>query len=284
MPGDLGNPDFVAWADETREYLNNPLNGEVNVIIWSWCGQVSWADSENIQTYLDSMTALENYYTSVKFVYMTGHLNGDGIDGNTNQRNEQIRRYCRDNNKILYDFADIESYDPDGNFYLDKMANDNCDYDSDGDGSQDKNWAIDWQESHVENVDWYRCSAAHSQALNGNRKAYAAWWLWTSLAGWNGISGIDNGTIVVNSYALHQNYPNPFNPSTSIEYRVGSNENVTLKIYDVIGNEVAVLVNEQKPAGEYNIEFDAAYLSSGVYFYQLTAGKFIQTRKMILIK
>jgi len=66
------------------------------------------------------------------------------------------------------------------------MANDNCDYDSNGDGRRDKNWATDWQDSHTEDVDWYECSSAHSQALNANRKAYAAWYLWARLAGWDG--------------------------------------------------------------------------------------------------
>jgi hypothetical protein len=291
MPGDLGNPDFVAWAAEPREYLNNPQNSDVNVIIWSWCGQVSGADSLQIKTYLDSMTALENFYPSVKFVYMTGHLNGDGIEGNTNQRNEQIRRYCRNNNKILYDFADIESYDPDGNFYLDKMADDNCDYDSNNDGTQDRNWALDWQGSHTENVDWYQCSAAHSQALNGNLKAYAAWWLWASIAGWNGAAGFGNNNFTANSFALYQNYPNPFNPATNFRFRIPASAAggadfglVTLKVYDVIGNEIAVIVNEEKPAGEYVIPFYPGSLSSGVYFYKLTAGNYVRTKKMVLIR
>ena len=72
---------------------------------------------------------------------------------------------------------------------MDKDADDNCDYDSDGNGSRDKNWAIDWQNSHTINVDWYDCSPAHSQALNGNLKAYASWWLWAKLSGWDSASG-----------------------------------------------------------------------------------------------
>jgi uncharacterized protein YjdB len=119
---------------------------------------------------------------------MTGHLDGTGVNGTLNTRNQQIRNYCRNNNKILYDFADIESYDPDGNYYLDKRANDNCDYDSNNDGSPDKNWATIWQNSHTLNVDWYNCSSAHSQPLNANRKAFATWWLFARLAGWTGPS------------------------------------------------------------------------------------------------
>lgn len=66
------------------------------------------------------------------------------------------------------------------------MANDACAYDSDGNGSLDANWAIDWQNSHEVNVDWFECISAHSQPLNANRKAYAAWYLWARLAGWDG--------------------------------------------------------------------------------------------------
>jgi hypothetical protein len=180
---DLGNPDRTSWADATRSYLD--ANPEVNVIIWSWCGQVSDATEADINTYLTLMSALEADYPDVRFVYMTGHLDGSGLTGNLHLRNEQIRNYCNNNDKILYDFADIESYDPDGQVnYNELRATDNCDYDSDGNGSRDKNWAVDWQEAHTRNVDWYSCSSSHSQPLNANQKAYAAWWLWARLAGW----------------------------------------------------------------------------------------------------
>ena len=83
---------------------------------------------------------------------------------------------------------------------------------------------------------------------------------------------------------LSQNYPNPFNPVTSIQFTVGSKQCVTLKAYDVLGNEVATLVNEEKPAGSYNVYFDGSSLPSGVYFYRLQAGSFIDIKKMILLK
>ncbi len=96
----------------------------------------------------------------------------------------------------------------------------------------------------------------------------------------------------ITEFSLSQNYPNPFNPSTKIKFNIpspyqGEGQRVrftTLKVYDVLGNEVATLVNEEKPAGTYEVEFDASNLSSGIYYYQLKAGSFIQTKKMILMK
>lgn len=88
----------------------------------------------------------------------------------------------------------------------------------------------------------------------------------------------------VNEFKLQQNFPNPFNPSTSIQYAIASSQFVTLKVYDVLGNEIAALVDEEKQAGVYEVEFNAAGLSSGIYFYKLVSESFSQTNKMILMK
>jgi hypothetical protein len=85
-------------------------------------------------------------------------------------------------------------------------------------------------------------------------------------------------------FSLGQNYPNPFNPVTSLQYAIGSRQYVTLKVFDVLGNEVATLVNEEKPAGRYELVWNAVNLPSGVYFYQLKAVEFAETKKMILLK
>jgi hypothetical protein len=85
-------------------------------------------------------------------------------------------------------------------------------------------------------------------------------------------------------FELMQNYPNPFNPSTVIRYNLPISGNVTLKVFDLLGKEVAVLVNEHKPAGTYEIEFNGMGLSSGTYFYQITAGNYSSTKKLVLIK
>ena len=99
----------------------------------------------------------------------------------------------------------------------------------------------------------------------------------------------DEQPLLATEFILEQNYPNPFNPRTSIQYAIGSRQFVMLKVYDVLGNEVATLVNEEKPAGEYEFEFNVDQvsrpeISSGVYFYQLKVGSFIQTKKMVYFK
>ena len=85
-------------------------------------------------------------------------------------------------------------------------------------------------------------------------------------------SNIVEVEIFLNKFELNQNFPNPFNPSTTIQYAISSQQHVTIKVYNVLGNEVETLVNEVKPAGVYEVEFNATALTSGVYFYKLQAG------------
>jgi hypothetical protein len=91
-------------------------------------------------------------------------------------------------------------------------------------------------------------------------------------------------SLTPDNFELAQNFPNPFNPTTTIQYSIPQRSNVSLKIYDVLGNEIATLLDEYREAGSYTVEFDASNLSSGIYFYRLKAGDYLQTRKMILLK
>jgi hypothetical protein len=86
------------------------------------------------------------------------------------------------------------------------------------------------------------------------------------------------------AFDLAQNFPNPFNPSTVISYQLQVTSNVTLKVYDILGREVATLVNEEKPAGNYDVQFTSNGLTSGIYFYKLKTGNYSETKKMILIR
>lgn len=100
----------------------------------------------------------------------------------------------------------------------------------------------------------------------------------------NKLANIGGENLIPLENKLFDNYPNPFNPTTQIKYSVKENGMVTLKVYDVLGNEVAALVNEEKQAGTYSVSFNAGNLASGIYFYSISAGNFHQTKKMLLIK
>ena len=97
------------------------------------------------------------------------------------------------------------------------------------------------------------------------------------------VTDLDDVTIPI-EYSLEQNYPNPFNPSTTIEFSLPKTGNVTLKVFNVLGKEVASLINGQVESGKHKVNFDASNLNSGVYFYRIDAGNFIDTKKMILLK
>ena len=94
----------------------------------------------------------------------------------------------------------------------------------------------------------------------------------------------DSESQIPSNYYLMQNFPNPFNPSTLIKYSIPEQTHVILKIFDMLGNEIRTLVNKEQHAGNYEVEFNASFLSSGIYFYTLQAGKYLQTRKLILMK
>ena len=96
--------------------------------------------------------------------------------------------------------------------------------------------------------------------------------------------GVTSNNTMVEKFSLANNYPNPFNPSTKIQYSLPTNEFVSLKVYDIIGREVATLVNQQQSAGVYDVNFNASNLTSGIYFYKIDAGSFVDVKKMMLIK
>ena len=94
----------------------------------------------------------------------------------------------------------------------------------------------------------------------------------------------DDDLITIDDFRLYQNYPNPFNPTTTLSFVIGQLSFVTLKVYDVLGREVTTLINEEKPIGSYEVEFDASSLPTGVYFYQIISKNFSATKKMIVLK
>ncbi len=186
---------ITPWVTCTRAFLDDPANSHVNVVMWSWCS----INNHDAQRYVDNMELLVAEYPDVAFVFMTGHAQGQGEDltpMSVHYNNQLIRQHCQTNRRILFDFADIEVYDPDASYFWDLDLWDNLDYDG-------GNWAQEWiaandgseleQLTTGDGVDGYGgiTSCAHSASpaestLNCALKGRAVWGLFARLAGWTG--------------------------------------------------------------------------------------------------
>jgi hypothetical protein len=122
--------------------------------------------------------------------------------------------------------------------------------------------------------------------LGGDTLRYSKWNAGSAFYDftWSDYTSVKNDNVSIQSFELFQNYPNPFNPSTRIRYEIPERSFVSIKVYDVLGKEIANLVNEVKLIGNYEVDFDGSELTSGVYYYRVSAGDFIQTKKMVLLK
>lgn len=188
-----------AFIQATRNFLDDPANGEINIIMWSWCNIGGHDVSDN---YLPGMQTLTEEYgpggtaaraatTPVHFIFMTGHANVNTNIGDGNPKNQAdlINNFCRENGYYCLDYYSIDTHCMNGNYYEDAGDNGNS-------VQYGGNFYQDWQDSHIEGQDWYynkgtpggsNSTGSHcTQHITANRKAYAMWWILARLAGWNG--------------------------------------------------------------------------------------------------
>lgn len=177
----------TAFIQATRNYLDDPDNSEINVVMWSWC---NIAGHDVATNYLPGMQTLINEYPSVAFIFMTGHANrNDNVgDGKPKNQADLIINYCEENKFYCLDYYGIDTHDMTGNYWED--AGD------DGDSSSGGNYYAEWQNSHSVGDGYFENRGApgggvtygahNSQHITANRKAYAMWYILATIAGWDG--------------------------------------------------------------------------------------------------
>ena len=219
-----------------------------------------------------------------------------GIYDEINNLTEQLSRYW-DGSAWVTSWKSSTTYDRNNNLIEllgqswdgSAWANNNkSSYTYDENNNQIELLNQDWQDSAWMNN--YKFSFTYDENNNLTEQVFRYWddsaWVNNEKRSYTylPLTKINEVLSPINSFSLSNNYPNPFNPITTIIYFIPKRSNVVIKVYDILGNEIETLVNDEKSLGNYEVEFDGSELSSGIYFYQLRAGNFIQTTKMVFMK
>ncbi|MBI4722541.1 MAG: T9SS type A sorting domain-containing protein [Candidatus Stahlbacteria bacterium] len=247
--------------NRTRNVLNH--NPSIKYSMWSWCCQLTSYSVAQVQAYLDSITKLETEYPNVTFIYMTCNAQETGGGGyNRHLRNQQIRQYCNTNNKVLFDFADLDAwwYNP---------GTSNWEFAS---------YSYNDSTIPVEHSHFNGNEAGHTTYESCEQKGKAVWWMFAVLAGWKDSVGIEeNANREIQNAELQAN-PNPFVQTTFIGYQLSANSQPLsapkIQIYDMGGRLVEVakdnIIGKDLEAGIYFVKVDGKALKKIVKLSKLT--------------
>jgi hypothetical protein len=209
--------DYWDGEDALNRTKSVANTGLFNFSMWSWCGQQSWNSTDDVNRYFTNLNNLESLYPNMRFIYMTGHTDGGSADLERN--NQAVRDYCTENDKVLFDFADIESWDPAGNNY--PATSDACD------------WCDDWCNNHPEECLDLTNDCAHSHPFNCKLKAKAFWWMMARLAGWDGKTEQNS---IVDIYANTSSFTSGETINISVKVENNSNNAIDMYAAILIGN------------------------------------------------
>jgi len=270
------------WSGSGIDITRSVLTGTpaLNISAFSWCTELNTASASYVQNYLAAMQTLESEFPNVAFVYFTGSAQDSaGYGYNRYLRNIQIRDFCVANNKVLYDFEDLDSwwYNP---------------------------ATLQWEHSTyeyngvtvpVEHPNLVGDYAEHTSYESCEQKGRAAWWMMSMLSGWTATTGVDDGSgDGASPEAPYKGlelscYPNPFNPSTTITFTLAMPTNARLAIYGASGALVRTLIDGNLNGGAQRVQWDGlndsgAAVASGVYFYRVSADRETSTKKLLLLR
>ena len=272
VPEDYWNSS--TGMNNTRNVLRN--NSSINMSMFCWCTQMDGASAVYVQAYLDSMSKLETEFPNVTFVYMTGNAQATGGGGyNRHQRNEQIRQFCKNNDKVLYDFADLDCWWFNPNTrqweYSTYLYNGNV---------------VPVQHPHFNGNEW-----GHTTLESCEQKGKAFWGLFVSIGGWRNIlAGVEQTPIAGSLLDLQQNFPNPFDGVTSIGFSLSSACRVKLQIFSVTGQLVRTVCNRALERGVHSVSWNGLNsrgkaAPNGIYFCRLTGPHGMSvTKKMMKLR